>query len=72
MFRCTYCSWGHCPAPVRARKAEEVLKGQLIEKKAATEAAEQAVAGAKPLSMNAYKVEIIKRLVERAILTQDD
>jgi xanthine dehydrogenase YagS FAD-binding subunit len=59
------------PGPVRARKAEEVIKGRLIDKKVATEAADQAVAGAKPLSMNAYKVEITRRLVERAILSQD-
>ena len=60
------------PAPVRARKAEEVIKGRSIERNAAIEAAEQAVAGAKPLSMNAYKVEITRRLVERAILAQDN
>ena len=58
------------PAPVRARKAEGVIKGRSIDQKAAMEAADQAVAGAKPLSMNAYKVEITRRLVERAILSQ--
>jgi xanthine dehydrogenase YagS FAD-binding subunit len=60
------------PAPVRAQKAEEVLKGRSIDSKLASEAADQAVAGAKPLSMNAYKVEITRRLVERAILSQGD
>jgi xanthine dehydrogenase YagS FAD-binding subunit len=60
------------PGPVRAHKAEEVIKGRSIDRKAAIEAAEQAVANAKPLSMNAYKVEITKKLVERAILPQDD
>ena len=59
-------------APVRARKAEEVIKGRSIDQKAATEAADQAVAGAKPLRMNAYKVEITRKLVERAILSQDN
>ena len=59
------------PAPVRAQKAEEVIRGRSIDQKVATEAAEQAVAGAKPLSMNAYKIEITRRLVERAILSQD-
>ena len=59
------------PSPVRARKAEEVIKGRSIDKKVATEAADQAVAGAKPLSMNGYKVEITRRLVERALLSQD-
>jgi NADPH-dependent glutamate synthase beta subunit-like oxidoreductase len=57
------------PAPVRARAAEEVIIGQPIDEHRAAEAAEQAVAGAQPLSMNAYKVEIAKTLVKRAILS---
>jgi xanthine dehydrogenase YagS FAD-binding subunit len=57
------------PSPVRARKAEEVIKGRPIDQNAAAEAAEQAVAGAQPLSMNAYKIEITKTLVKRAILS---
>ena len=56
------------PGPVRARKAEEVIKGRSIDENTATEAAEQALAGARPLSMNVYKVEIAKTLVKRAIL----
>ena len=56
------------PSPVRAKKAEEVIKGRPIDQIAATEAADQAVAGAEPLSMNAYKIEITKTLVKRAIL----
>jgi xanthine dehydrogenase YagS FAD-binding subunit len=55
------------PKPVRALAAEEVLKGKPINEAAATEAAEAAVADAKPLSMNAYKVEITKALVKRAL-----
>ena len=55
------------PAPVRAKKAEEVLKGKPINESALTEAAESAVADAKPLSMNAYKVEITNTLVKRAL-----
>jgi CO/xanthine dehydrogenase FAD-binding subunit len=57
------------PSPVRARAAEEAIKGRPIDQKAAAEAAEQAMAGAQPLSMNAYKVEIAKTLVKRALLT---
>jgi NADPH-dependent glutamate synthase beta subunit-like oxidoreductase len=57
------------PSPVRAKKAEEVIKGRPIDQKAAAEAAEQAVADAQPLSMNAYKIEITKTLVKRAILS---
>ncbi|MFB3885497.1 MAG: xanthine dehydrogenase family protein subunit M [Thermodesulfobacteriota bacterium] len=56
------------PTPVRASKAEEMIKGKPIDQNAAAEAAEQAVADATPLDMNAYKVEIAKSLVKRAIL----
>jgi xanthine dehydrogenase YagS FAD-binding subunit len=54
--------------PVRATKAEKMLVGKPIDEKAAAEAAEAALAGAKPLSMNAYKIEIAKTLVKRAVL----
>jgi CO/xanthine dehydrogenase FAD-binding subunit len=56
------------PAPVRAKKTEEVIKGRPIDQNAAEEAAEQAVAGAMPLMMNEYKIEIAKALVKRALL----
>jgi xanthine dehydrogenase YagS FAD-binding subunit len=56
------------PGPVRASKAEKMLVGRSIDEKAAAEAAEAALAGAKPLSLNAYKIEIAKTLVKRAIL----
>ena len=57
------------PGPVRAKKAEESIEGRPIDQAAAAAAAELAVAGAKPLSMNAYKIEITKALVTRALLT---
>jgi xanthine dehydrogenase YagS FAD-binding subunit len=57
------------PSPVRAKEAEEVIKGRPIGPEAAAEAAEQAVAATQPLSMNAYKIEITKALVKRAILS---
>ena len=56
------------PGPVRAKKAEEILVGRPIDEKAAADATEAALAGAKPLSMNAYKIVIAKTLVKRAIL----
>jgi xanthine dehydrogenase YagS FAD-binding subunit len=58
------------PGPLRAEKAEEILKGKPITPELAAEAAEKALADAKPLSMNAYKVEIAKTLVKRAILSE--
>jgi len=57
------------PGPVRAKTAEGVIIGRPIDEHLAAEAAEQAIAGAQPLSMNAYKVEIAKTLVKRAILS---
>jgi len=58
------------PGPIRARAAEDAIIGRPIDEHCAAEAAEQAVAGAQPLSMNAYKVEITKTLVKRTILSQ--
>ena len=57
------------PEPVRAKKAEEVLIGRSIDEARAAEAAKEALAGATPLNMNAYKVEITKALVRRALLS---
>lgn len=57
------------PTPVRATKAEEAIKGKAINITIAEAAAKAAVAGVKPLSMNAYKVEITKALIKRAILS---
>lgn len=54
--------------PVRATKAEKILVGRPVDETSAADAAEAALAGAKPLSMNAYKIEIAKTLVKRAIL----
>ena len=56
------------PMPYRAKAAEEAIIGQTINESIAAEAAEKAMAGAKPLSMNAYKIEISKALVKRAIM----
>jgi CO/xanthine dehydrogenase FAD-binding subunit len=56
------------PIPIRATKAEEAIKGKAINVTTAEEAAEAAVTDALPLSKNAYKVEITKTLIKRAIL----
>jgi xanthine dehydrogenase YagS FAD-binding subunit len=57
------------PTPVRATDAEEAVKGKAIDAKTAERAAVAAVADAKPMSMNAYKLEITKALVKRALLS---
>jgi xanthine dehydrogenase YagS FAD-binding subunit len=56
------------PVPFRAKAAEELMMGQPINEATAAEAAEKALKGAKPLSKNAYKVEIAKILIKRAIM----
>ena len=58
------------PSPVRATEAEQKIRGKTINAGIAEAASEAAVTGAVPLKMNAYKVEIAKTLVKRAILSQ--
>jgi xanthine dehydrogenase YagS FAD-binding subunit len=59
------------PGPYRARAAEAFLKGRTIDEKTAERAGELALQEAKPLSMNAYKIEIAKTLVKRALMEAD-
>ena len=56
------------PVPLRARAAEELIEGKAITESLAAEAGALALQGAEPLSKNAYKAEIAKTLVKRAIL----
>ncbi len=53
------------PGPLRRPEAEKALQGRKLDETALKEAAELAVKGAKPLSKNAYKIEITKTLVHR-------
>ncbi len=56
------------PVPYRAKSAEEALVGRAIDEEAARRAARLALAGAMPLSRNAYKLPILEALARRAIL----
>jgi xanthine dehydrogenase YagS FAD-binding subunit len=56
------------PKPVRAIDSEKCLKGKVASEEDISEAARAAVKDAKPMRMNAYKVEITKTLVKRALL----
>jgi xanthine dehydrogenase YagS FAD-binding subunit len=56
------------PVPWRAREAEAVLLGREVDGRAASEAARVALAAARPLSENAYKVRILEVAVKRAVL----
>jgi xanthine dehydrogenase YagS FAD-binding subunit len=61
---------GHvAPTPYWAAGAEAALKGKTITEATAEAAGKAAVAGAKPLSQNAYKVTLAKVAVKRALLS---
>ena len=56
------------PTPVRAIDSEKCLIGRVASEESIAEAARAAVKDAKPMRMNAYKVEITEVLVKRALL----
>jgi xanthine dehydrogenase YagS FAD-binding subunit len=59
---------GVAPTPYRSLEAEYVLAGRELTEGVAEASAKAAVSEATPLSMNAYKVQITKALVKRAII----
>lgn len=59
---------GVAPAPLRAGKAEESIRGERVTDASADEAARLALADCLPLSMNDYKADITKVLIRRSIL----
>jgi xanthine dehydrogenase YagS FAD-binding subunit len=56
------------PVPWRARQAEAVVRGRDIDEALAAEAAKAAVAGAKPLEHNGYRLPLLAAAVKRALL----
>jgi len=56
------------PRLLRAVAAEEVLRGRPVNEETAELAAMEAVKNATPLGKNAYKVQILKTLVKRALM----
>lgn len=59
---------GVAPIPWRAVDAEKALVGRRPDAASASVAAEAAVKGAEPLSQNAYKVDLVRGIVEEAVL----
>jgi xanthine dehydrogenase YagS FAD-binding subunit len=60
---------GHvAPTPWQAAEAEKALAGKTITPAVAEAAGKAAVSGAQPLSQNAYKVQLAKVAVKRALL----
>ena len=56
------------PTPHVAAAAAQMLAGKTISEATAEEIGKAAVADAKPLSQNAYKVQLAKVAVKRALL----
>ena len=56
------------PIPWRSEAAEAALAGKAITEQTAMAAADAAVQGAKPMTQNAYKVQIARTAVKRAIM----
>lgn len=54
--------------PYRALRAEELLRGAVVTENIAEAAAKAAISEAVPLSKNAYKIDIARALVKRAIV----
>ncbi|WP_165253154.1 FAD binding domain-containing protein [Paludisphaera soli] len=60
--------YGVAPIPWRSEAAEKAIRGKALTRETAEAAAAAAVEGAKPLSMNGYKVALVKTTVKRALL----
>jgi len=58
---------GVAPTPWRLQAVEKLLVGQRLDAKLIARAAAAAVAGAKPLEHNAYKVPLVQGLVEEVL-----
>jgi xanthine dehydrogenase YagS FAD-binding subunit len=59
---------GVAPIPWRLPEVEQLLAGQKITPELAARAGEAAVAGARPLAKNAYKVPLTQAMVKRTLL----
>jgi xanthine dehydrogenase YagS FAD-binding subunit len=57
------------PVPWRSKPAEAALAGKPLTQETAAAAGEAAISEAKPMSGNAYKVQIARAVVKRAVLS---
>ena len=60
--------YGVAPIPWRSEAAERALVGKRVTPETAAAAGAAAVEGARPLSMNAYKVPLTNTVVKRAVI----
>jgi len=56
------------PVPWRVRSAEALLQGKPVDEKLAAEVAKAAIAGARPLQHNGYKLVLLEVAVRRAVM----
>jgi xanthine dehydrogenase YagS FAD-binding subunit len=59
---------GAAPVPWRSKGAEEALRGRTLDFRSARAASEAAMAEARPLAHNGYKVPLFKGLIEEELL----
>ena len=59
--------YGVAPLPWRSKAAEEAIKGKSVTLDSARAAGSAAAEGAKPLSMNGYKVAMLKTVITRTL-----
>ncbi len=60
---------GVAPTPYRATAAEDALRGQKVDANLAADAAAKTLVKARPMSQNAYKVDIAKNLIAQAVMS---
>ncbi|MEZ4867323.1 MAG: xanthine dehydrogenase family protein subunit M [Caldilineaceae bacterium] len=60
---------GVAPTPYRATTAEDVLRGQKVTDELARDAGERPLLNARPMTYNAYKVDMTKKLIHQAIMS---
>jgi xanthine dehydrogenase YagS FAD-binding subunit len=60
---------GVAPIPWRLPEVEKMLTGQRVTPELAAKAGEAAVAGARPLAKNGYKVPMVRAMVARTVLS---
>lgn len=60
---------GVAPTPYRAAEAEDRLRGQEITEAVARDAAERALLRARPMTENAYKIDVAKNLIRQAVMS---
>ena len=59
---------GVAPVPWRSREVEEIITGKRLDEEVARRAAEAAVQKASPMEQNAYKIPLLRGLIEEQLL----